>query len=71
MIKLDINAQNFRHRGSNSIEVIFSDSFHLNLSNDMFGSEEVRIFPLFFIVFGNDTIMRSFLVTWFSNLHIL
>ena len=25
----------------------------------------------FFIVFGNDIIMASFLVTWFSNLHIL
>ena len=25
----------------------------------------------FSIVFGNDIIMTSFLVTWFSNLHIL
>ena len=27
--------------------------------------------PDFPIVFGNDIIMTSFLVTWFSNLHIL
>ena len=26
---------------------------------------------MFFIVFGNDIIMMSFLVTWSSNLHIL
>ena len=29
------------------------------------------MFPLFSIVFGNDVIMTSFLVTWFSNFHIL
>ena len=27
--------------------------------------------PHFSIVFGNDIIITSFLVTWFSNLHIL
>ena len=32
------------------------------------GFSDVRIFS---IVFGNDIIMTSFLVTWFSNLHIL
>ena len=37
----------------------------------LFGSEEVCIFPLFYIVLGNDIIMTSVLVKWFQNLHIL
>ena len=38
---------------------------------NLFGFAEVHISPLFSIVFGNDVIMTSFLVIWFSNLHIL
>ena len=46
---------------------------HQNLSNNIYfvwfrGGPH---FPLFSIVFSNDIIMTSFLVTWFSNLHIL
>ena len=33
--------------------------------------DDVRIFPLSSIVFGDDITMASFPVTWFSNLHIL
>ena len=38
---------------------------------NLFGFAEVRSSLLFFHCFGNDIIMTSFLVTWFSNLHIL
>ena len=37
---------------------------------NLFGFSEVRISPLFHCL-GNDIIMTPFLVTWFSNLHIL
>ena len=66
MLKLDINAHNFRHSGSNSIKVTFSDRSHQNLSNDIYfvwfrGGPH---FPNVSIGFGNDIIMTSFLVTW-------
>ena len=56
----------------NSIKVTFLDNFHQIVSNDIYfvwfhGGPH---FP-FSIVFGNDIIMKSFLVTWFSNWHIL
>ena len=55
MVKLDINAHNFWHSGSNSIKVTILDNSHQFLSNDMYfvwfcGS------PHFPIVFGNDII---------------
>ena len=50
-MKLQINAHNFRHSGSNSIKVIFLDSSHPNLSNDVyFIFEEVRISPSFLVM---------------------
>ena len=52
------------------IKRTFLDSSRQDLSSDIqfdwFGG-----CPHFSIVFGNDIIMTSFLVTWFSNLHIL
>ena len=39
--------------------------------HNLFGFAEFRISPIFSIVFGNDFIMTSFLVTWFTNLHSL
>ena len=75
MVKLDINALNFSHSGSNSIKVTFLDSSRQNLSNSIYiyllGFREVRISHCFFIVFSNDIIMTLFPATWFSNLHIL
>ena len=75
MVKCDINVHNFRHNGSNSIKVTFSIDFikTFRAIYILFGSAEVRILPLLSIVsivFVNDIIMTSFLVTWFSNLHI-
>ena len=73
MVKHDINAHNIWHSELNPIKVIFLDSSHQNLSNDicLLGSTEVRIFPLFLIVFANYFIMMSFIGTLFSNLYIL
>ena len=51
-------------------KITFLNSSHENLSNDVYFFS-FRIFPLSSIVFGNDIIMTSFLVTWFSNLHNL
>ena len=71
--KFDINAHKFWHSGLNSIKVTFLNSSHQNLSNDIYfvwfswGSH----FPIVPIVFGNDIIMTSFLVTRFLNLYIL
>ena len=73
MGKLDINAHNLWHSGSNSIKVTFLDTSLQNFSNNVYftwfcGGPH---FPLFSIVFGNDIIMNSFLVTWLSNFRIL
>ena len=70
MPKFDKNARKFWHSGLNSIKGTFLDSSYQYLLNDIWfvwfhGS------PYFSIVFGNDVIMTSFLVTCFSNLHIL
>ena len=69
IVKLDINALNFWHSGSNSIKVTFLDSYHQNLCNNVY-------FVWFcegphLLIFYNDIIMTSFRVTWFSNSHIL
>ena len=73
MVKLDINANNFLHSGSNSIKVTFLASSHQAFRKIyiLYYSAEVHIFHCFSIVFGNDIIMTSFLVAWFSSLHIL
>ena len=55
---------------SNLIKITFLDSSHQNLSTDVH-FVGLRGGPHFSIVFGNDIIMTSFLVTWFSNLHVL
>ena len=68
--KFDINVHNFRYSGSNSIKITFLNSSHQNLSNDRY-FVWFRGGPHFPIVFGNDIIMTSFLVTRLSNLHIL
>ena len=52
------------------ILLTFLDSSRQDFSNDIYFDWFVRR-PHFSIVFGKDIIMRSFLVTWFSNLHIL
>ena len=70
MPKFDINAHNVLHSDSNSIKSTFLDSSHQYLANDIY-FVWFRGVPHFFIVFGNDVIMMSFLVTWFLNLHIL
>ena len=46
------------------------DSSRQDFSNDIYFDWFLGR-PHFFIVFGNDIIMTSFLVTWSSNLHIL
>ena len=60
MVKLDINAHNFWHSGSNLIKITVLDSSHQNLWNYVYFvlSREGPHFP---IVFDNDIIMSLFL----------
>ena len=69
MIKFHLNAHNFTQNHSNLIKRIFLNSSHKDLSNDIYVDWFLGR-PHFFIVFGNDIIMTSFLVTHSSNLHM-
>ena len=56
----------------NSIKITFLNSSHHTLSNYIYFVWFRRgpHCPIVFHCFGNDIIIKSFLVTWFSNLHI-
>ena len=68
--KCHLNAHNFWQNYSNLIKLAFLDSSHQGLSNDIL-SDWFLGRSHFSIVFGNDIVMTSFLVTWASNLYIL